>query len=413
MNIIIIGGGASGVLTAIEASKNKNNNIILIDKNDKLMKKLLITGNGSCNFTNDSFFSFEHETNLIYNNTFFRKLYKSFNNQKLIEYFKTLGILPTYREHYGQKYYYPYDRKASSIYYNLYDNLIKDNIDIHLKEEVNDIKIINDKYEVITDKNKYVSDILVISTGGKSYKNTGSDGKMYEILKDMGIKVVDPIPSLTPLRFDDKKLSLLKGIRVEAEVTGVVDNNEIFKDFGEVQFNEDSISGIPILNASMRLGRLIDANKNVKIYLDLLPDIDGTQFIHEREKLVNHKRALDFMCGVIDSKIYDYILYKLDIKYNDKQKVSDMKHEDMHKIIDIVKNFDIDISGLGSFDISQTTSGGVDIENIDDMTYQHKIYKNLYFTGEVIDVDGICGGYNLTFAFASGINVGRLLAKES
>lgn len=411
MDILIIGGGVSGVLAAIEASKNKSNNVIIIEKNNKLMKKLLITGNGSCNFTNDSFFGFEHETNLIYNNTFFRNIYKKFDNKKLIEYLKNIGILSTYKEHFGQKYYYPYDRKATSIYYNLYDKLVDNNVDLHLEEEVNDIKIINNKYIITTDKSKYNIDKLVVTAGGSSYPNTGSDGKIFDILKDIGIKIIDPIPSLTPLIFKDDKLSILKGIRLEAEVKGYVDNKNLFSDYGEIQFNDNNISGIPILNASMKLARSIKNKNNVYISIDMLPDIDGSEFIHERVKLVSHKFAKDLMCGIIDNKIYEYILDKLNIKFNNNIKVSDINHEDLHKIVDMMKDFRIEIIDLCDFNKSQVTKGGVAVDNIDDTNYESKLYKNLYFAGEVIDVDGICGGYNLTFAMISGINVGINLAK--
>lgn len=409
MNIYIIGGGASGVACAIEASKNPNNEITIIEKNDKLMKKLSITGNGSCNFTNDSFFSFEHETNLIYNNTFFRKIYKNFNQNKLLAYIKDLGIDYIYKEHYGSKYYYPFDKSARNLCFNLYDILISRKVNIIYNEEVIDIKIINNQYIITTNKNEYKAEKLVVSTGGASYPKTGSDGKMFNILKDIGINIIEPIPSLTPLIFNDKKLSSLKGIRLEAEIRVEVDNKECFRDYGEIQFNENSVSGIPILNASSKIARLIKNKNSIKLIIDMLPDIEDISYLTARQNQIKYKKAKDFMCGIVDSKIFNYIIDKNNIKFNNDRLVSDIYIKELSAIFNSLKNFEINIIDLAGFDIAQTTKGGVDIKSINDLTYESQQYKNLYFTGEVIDVDGICGGYNLSFAFISGINVGKML----
>ncbi|MCQ2609519.1 MAG: aminoacetone oxidase family FAD-binding enzyme, partial [Lachnospiraceae bacterium] len=280
-DVYIIGGGASGVLCAIEASKKYH--VHIIEKNDKLMKKLLITGNGSCNFSNKALKD-KYKYKDRYNNDFILDVYDRFSYDDLLRYLSDIGIYHMSKTRYDETYIYPYDYNSKSVYYNLMDMLKVYDVDIIYNQEVKDIKKDTDGYTIITTDKKYNASIVVISTGGKSYQKTGSDGKMLDILKDMGLHIIEPIPSLCPLYHNDSTLKDLKGIRTECDVSVKVDGSIRYKEYGEVQFNESSLSGIPILNASCRVGRNIYNHDKVSISIDFIKDICDASFFKKRQK---------------------------------------------------------------------------------------------------------------------------------
>ena len=387
MNIGIIGGGASGMILA---SKLKNKNVTLIERNNKLGKKLLLTGNGKCNYTNLNF----NDLIKIYNNDFAGNLYKKYDNHSFIEYFKELGIIPKVETHKGNDYIYPNSNKSTSVYYCLLDRIMNNGVKAIYDSQVTDIVYSNNKFKVIINGNKELEfDKIVLATGGKSYKNTGSDGSGHKLAKKLGHKVIDLLPGLTALKFiiDEKNSYKFEGkCRVNANISyqSTIDNCK-YEEFGEIQFSDDSISGIPILNLSNKVVRDLAKKSPIKMSVDfsdcLLNDIDN-------------RKTLDFLCGYLPDEVNDVLLKVSGINNKSLERLND---SDFEKLAKSIVSFTLYINQLPSFDNAQITLGGIDVNEINLNTLESKIVKGLYFIGEIIDIEGICGGYNLQLAYST------------
>lgn len=429
MDITIIGAGASGVMCAIEASKNKNNNITIIESNQKILKKLLITGNGKCNFTNLNFNQniSKEDFKKYYNNDFYYDGFKQFSNIDLIDYYKNLGLATCVFEKYDNKYVYPLTKNSRTLYYLLLDSLQKDNIKIILEDKFLSFKKIDNKFHIKTNKNNYISDVLVISTGGKAYYDNDNIDYVYKSLIDNNISINTIYPSLCPLKIDNTLFGKNSKFRFDSNITLYINDEKINSEYGEIQISNDLISGLPILNISSKaISSLIKKSKTY-ISINFLysifntkyqsnnknKDIDTCMMIKElsdffyKHKLYNKnitiKQLLSYM---LDTQIVNSILT---ISKTNDLTLSNITEESINKIINLLIDFKIDILGYTDFKSAQVTQGGVDTSEINSMTYESNKIENLYFTGELIDVNGICGGYNLQFAFGSGYIVGKQL----
>lgn len=431
MDIVIIGAGASGIICAIEASKNKNNNITIIESNNKILKKVLISGNGKCNFTNLNFQNkneiTKEEIKKYYNNDFFYKTFKQFSNIDLINYFNEMGMLESVFEKYNQKYIYPLTKNSKTIYYLLLDQLNKENINIRINEEVISFTNNNNKFYISTTKNKYTSDVLVISTGGLSYYNRNANNDLYKSIKNNNINFKNQLPALTPLIFNKKLFKNETKIRFEANVSLLIDDTNILSEYGEIQINNNSISGIPILNLSSIAVKELFNNRKVYLSINFL-----YYYIKQKYKNDNANLSFDNYCK---NYLYDYFCYEINnnrnltikqllsyildtnlvdillnnIKLDNNAKISHLNRTHINNLIKVLLNFKIEIIDYEKYNKAQLTQGGVDINELNNNTLEHKNIKNLYFTGEIIDVDGKCGGYNLQFAFSTGFVVGKEL----
>ena len=408
--IIIIGGGASGMLAAIEASKNKNNEVLIIERNNKLGKKLLLTGNGKCNYTNLNFDI--DKISYYYNNDFYKTAFQIFDNNSLIEYFKNMGIEPRIFERDGIKYVYPLTNKSKDVYYTMYNFILNSNIDIIYNEKVIDIKNESDNYNIITDKDEYLADKVIIATGGKSYSRTGSDGMMFDVLKNMGYKIIKPTPALCGLVSDDKLFKSLESFRCFVKAHLYIDDQIVNCEYGEVQFNNYGLSGIPIMNLSRFASRALVENKKVKFGLDFLVDVLDTKdlsgvnlYFTKRREILSDSKVSEFLSGLIDYRLSNYI-YEI-LKIDKNKYIKDITDDELDKFTKILTNMNIDITDTRDFYEAQITSGGIDVSQVNPESSESKLHKNLFFTGEVLDVDGICGGYNLQFAFGSAYIVGH------
>lgn len=415
MNIGIVGGGASGMFLAALLNKTKDTNVTLIERNSKLGKKLLLTGNGKCNFTNDSFDSDEDN---FYNNEFAYNIYKSHDKDEFLSFMRDIGIEPKIEIHKGYKYYYPNSNKSTSVYYALLDKIDVNGIEIFYDTFVKDIKINGGKFDLILNNGQLISDKVIIATGGNTYKNTGSDGNIYKILEKLGHRIIKPLPALCGFTYEDKELLSLKGVRVDAKVYAKVcslNKNDIEKEFiecGEVQFTQNGISGIPIMNLSRLVNRYIDDGRNVYLSIDLSPAtkkndlLSFTEYLNNRKEKIYYKKARDFLCGFIPDEIAEIIIKRCGII--DKL-VSNLNTSDIVKIAKEILDFRIENVKMPSIDNAQITIGGVDLSDVDDKSLESKLIKNMYFIGEVLDVDGKCGGYNLQFAYSSAATVSKQL----
>lgn len=404
MNIGIIGGGASGMLLA---SMIKNHKVSLFEKNSKLGKKLLLTGNGKCNFTNKNF----NNINEIYNSNFAINIYKKFDNNSFIEYLFSIGVETEVNIHKGIEFCYPKTNKSISVYYALFDKIINNNVSIKLNTKVKDIVKNNKKFLVYTDSDKFEFDIVVISTGGMSYSSTGSTGDGYNIAKNLGHNIIKPLPALCGYRISKINLGNNKGVRINTKVSAInCDNKEVIAtEYGEVQFSDDSISGYPIMNLSRIINRKINYGNNINLILDLtygINNFNDSQYLINRRKKLFYRKKKDFLSGIIDDNISNYIFKILGINNLD-MKVSEFSDNELNVIYEKIHNFEIKPNNNIGFDNAQLTIGGIDTNEIDNNTLESKIVNGLYFTGEIIDVDGKCGGYNLQFCYSSAALVNK------
>ena len=415
MKVGIIGGGASAMILA---SKLENFDVTILERNNKLGKKLLLTGNGKCNYTNLDF----NDLKCKYNNDFAIKAYNKYNNLSFIDYFKELGIVPKVEIHKGVHYVYPNSNKSTSVYYCLFDKIVNNKIEILYNKLVSDVRFDGKVFNIIcANKEKFKFDKIVLATGGASYPKTGSDGIGYEIAKKLGHRIIDLVPGLTSLEysFDIKNFSLSGKCRVNATVV-YNDNNDIFIESGELQFNEDTISGIPILNFSSKIGRKLAQNKSVEFSIDFSNVLVGEtnssnklekvkSFLFERKNNTGYRDIKDFLCGYLPDEINELIFKKA--KLNCKN-ISDMTERDIDILADLITNMKIKAIYSNNFDNAQVTLGGVDVTQVNNETLESKLIKGLYFTGEILDIDGCCGGYNLQMAYSTASLVADALKEK-
>ncbi len=397
MDIIIIGAGASGIVTAINA-KNKNNRVILLEKNDRIGKKLLATGNGRCNYTNMNLSEKNYSSP-----DFVKKTLEDFSNEDLINYFRILGLESTLD---GNR-VYPISLKANSVLNILIYWLEKKGIEVKTKSQVKEIKKTKKGYEVITNEETLRADIVVAAFGGKAMPASGSDGLSFEILKKMGIRVTNIKPALTQLKLDSKYLKHLSGTKVIGRARLLRDEKVIDEREGEILFTNYGISGPPILDMS------VNTKEGDVIEVPLINNLkkDSLDMIYNRYYMFPDFSLEEFLMGLVDKKFIHYIVDSLDMDKNTAMNMISMG--DFEKIIGLLLKSRFKVTGNTGFKNAQVTRGGVSLDEVSPENYEAKKYKDLYIIGEALDIDGDCGGYNLHFAFGCGYRLGKILREKN
>lgn len=385
------------MVAAINA-KNENNNVILIEKNDRVGKKLLATGNGRCNYTN---------LNLSENNysspSFVKKTLEEFSNHDLINYFSLLGLESTTD---GNR-VYPITLKANSVLNTLMYWLDKKGIDIRSNTEVKEIKKNKNGFDVITSHDKIEADIVIAAFGGKSMPASGSDGKSFEILKKLGLKITELKPALTQVKLESKYLKHLSGTKVIGKAKLFKGNKEIDERNGEILFTNYGISGPPILDLSVN----ISEGNFIEVPLINNVDENTVDKLYSRYYMLEDFSLEEYLMGIVDKKFIHYIIDYLNL---DKKIAMNMiSMPDFQKIIEILLKSKFKVIGTTGFKNSQVTRGGVDLSEVNNYDYSSKKFENLYIIGEALNIDGDCGGYNLHFAFASGYRLGKMLSENN
>ena len=358
MKIGIIGGGASGTFAAIRIKElNPSFDVTIIERNDKLMKKVAVTGNGRCNYANLG--SLEGK----YNNPFANQIINNLKPTELVDLFEGYGIHPTKIDNLV----FPISLSAQTVILMLNKRLEELDINICLNEKVLDYQVNNDQCILKTDKQTHVFDKLVFSCGGKAYPQMGTDGSLFDVLKQHGYQIEALSPSLSPIKVKEnvKKIS---GQRVKCLVSLLYKDKLYYAEEGEVLFKDDGLSGIVMLNMSQKINELAD-KKAVKIVLDLVPN-----------NKVRPNQYLEFVHPKVASYLTDNNL-------------------SINQLVFTFKNF-------YDFNIAEVSHGGVSLKDITS-GLQSKKENKVFFTGEVLDIDGMCGGYNLMFAFASAETVAK------
>lgn len=392
MKVIVIGGGASGIVSSIFA-KRDNNEVIVLEKNNKCLKKLLITGNGKCNYFNDDF-SVQHyySDNVGY----LSDLICVENKKKVLDFMSGIGVVPRIKN----GYYYPNSNQS----YSVHNSLLKE-ASLRGVQIVCDCKVLNivkksNSFIISTTNGDYVCDKVVISTGGKSYPKTGSEGDGYLFGSKLGHNVVTVLPSLVGLVSNDKYIKSLSGIRCDASVSL---NSKI--EIGEVQFTDYGLSGICIFNLSNIASRLGNCSIKINFLYNFVSNFSSfCEFFDSVNSQVLNRSICELLEGYLNYNIVNVILKKCGISSD----VSWDSLGDKKKVLyDNLVSFNVSIVGTRGFDTAQVSLGGISLSDIDVSSFESKIVPGLYFTGEVMDVTGDCGGYNLGFAFLSGMIAGE------
>lgn len=392
--VAVVGGGFSGLICSLILNEKFGGEVVLLERNDRLCKKIASTGNGRGNITNSAMSEkFYHgDKELI------KEGLSRYSNNDLIDFFNKLGLIFT--EENGR--IYPSSMQASSIGDVLRLKADSENLDVKLSYKVTVVSREKQGYMI---NNEIFCEKIVICVGGKSMKNFGTDGNMIPLLESLGEKFTSLSPSLVQLKTDTQYIKGLRGIKQVARAT-LFDGDKKIVDFtGDVLFTDYGVSGDSIF----RLSAYLEGVKNSLLHLEFLPEITSkklTEFLQEKSK-ISYVKNSDLTTGVINNRLGTAILKKVNLKGEDK---ADFKSA--RKISDAVKNFRLKIVGTLGYDYSQVTHGGVDGNSLNKKTFQSLTNKNLYYAGEVLNVDGDCGGYNLQWAYTSARVVAEAILND-
>ncbi|MDP3387156.1 MAG: aminoacetone oxidase family FAD-binding enzyme [Eubacteriales bacterium] len=397
----VLGGGASGMTAAVVASRN-GADVTILERLDRVGKKLLATGNGRCNYTNDII-----DINRYYssNKVLLEKCLSNISSKSTVGFFRELGIEP-FCDETGKV--FPYSLQASSILEVLRDEYLRYGAKEICNQRVLAIAPVHGAYMVQTDLETHEFDRIIVAMGGKAYEKLGSDGSGFDLMAGLGYELSEIYPALVKLKSDFVHLRSLKGLKVNASVTLHVDGNIIAKDFGEVLFADYGISGPPVLQLSGLAVKEINGGKNVKISLDMFPEVSSnTMFERLSDRFVNlkHKSLKDSLVGLINKRMIIPLLKEAGID-DFLQKPTKLNRRQIYAVIKELKGLQLNIIGFHSWTDAQVTAGGVLLTGINPQTMESYHHENLYVIGEILDVYGDCGGFNLHWAWNTGIKAG-------
>lgn len=403
-NVAVIGGGAAGLACAVACAqkdeKNKKRKIIILEKEQRVGKKLLATGNGRCNLTN------LNASPENYHGSFqkgIEHLLKEIPPREVLRFFEEIGLFWTYDEE-GRV--YPYSNQASSVLDVLRLALERLGVEEKCGCAVKSVSKRGNKFLIDCGELLVTAERVVVCAGGKASEKLGSDGSGLKLLKEMGHTITPLYPSLVPVSVKNPYMKSLKGIRCNGEVSLADEKGKLIKkERGEIQFGEKALSGICMFNLSSYVGEI----KKPRIYINLFPEYDFNtlaDLLFKRRKMLSENTLEDFFTGMLHKRIGFVILKDILLK-SLSDKAETLTKGDIKKLAEILTRWEFDCSVNMNFSSAQVTKGGVSGKEIDPFTMESKRVKGLYICGEAADVDGECGGYNLQFAFSSGILAGR------
>lgn len=396
----IIGAGASGMMAAISA-KNHGAEVILIEHKDRVGKKILSTGNGRCNFTN-----IDQSPKYYRSDTpeFPISVLSQFSVPDTISFFLKLGVYSKNRN----GYLYPNSDQASSVLDVLRFEIDRLGIRVYTDTNVTDIQKTKKGFQIHTHQKTYSCDSLILATGSKAAPVTGSDGSGYNLAKSFGHSLAPVLPALVQLKCKESFYKNLAGIRTQAKVILCINEEPIAEDIGELQLTKLGISGIPVFQISRFAARGLYEKQNVTAELDFMPDFDDdalTSFLNTRIQSKPDKTLDTFFIGLFPAKLANTWISLSKISRD--KKVSNLSENEKLVLLNLIKHFHTEIIDTNGFESAQVCAGGVRGNELDADTLESKLVDHLYFCGEIIDVDGICGGYNLQWAWSSGYVAGR------
>lgn len=398
MKIGVIGGGPAGIIAAGFAG-SRNKNVVLIERNDKLGKKLLITGNGRCNVTNSSPIKdfFEH---VITNSSFLYSSFYSFSNYDIMNLLEKYGVKLKVE---GENRVFPVSNKSSDVIKALNRFLEDNNVHVMLNTRIIDVNYKDNKFILTSDNGKtLIFDKLIIATGGKSYPATGSTGDGYDFAKKLGHTIIPLKPSLVPIEIEEKWIKSVQGLSLKKVILSVwIKEKKIDEKFGDMIFTHYGISGPIVLSMSNVINKYL--NNKIVLKVDIKPTLSAEK-LDERilldfnaEKNKQIKNGLD---KLLPKKLIPIVIQLSGIE--ETKPINQIKKEERWKMIDIIKGLPLTFKKFRPIEEAMITSGGVSTKEINPSTMESKIIPGLYFCGEIIDVDALTGGYNLQIAYSTG-----------
>lgn len=405
MRVGIIGAGASGVFAALILKQNYIDTTV-IERNANALKKIYATGNGRCNFTNRnvSYKNYHGE-----NPKFTISAIKKFDNYDVIEFFNDMGIPEVELEN-GK--IFPKSLQASSIVKQMMCLANHLEVEFIFDSFVDDVRIDGDVFEVKSNDSIYKFDYLVVACGSKAYKKSGSDGNGYILMEKLGHNIVKTHPGIVQLRLNGDSFKKMSGTKFKANAKLVVDEKEVFEFYHDVLFTDYGISGPTILQLSGEAIRAKNKGLDVKIRIDTV-DLDENKLYEHLIYIISlnyYKKINELFVGLINDNLIEEVLNQANIEYDIN--VCELSKEEIYKLAHTLKNLEFSVSGYKDEDSGQITCGGVDTDEINPSTMESKKIKNLYIIGEIMDVDGDCGGYNLQWAFSSAYSCAMSIIKK-
>lgn len=410
-DLIIVGGGASGLVAAITA-KDFGIDVAIVEGTDRVGKKILTTGNGRCNISNNCIkppFINYHSSNSDFQFTALDKL--SLEDTK--NFFLSLGLpivaLPTGK-------LYPQSLQASSVVDILKMAIEDRNIPLYTNCKIKDIHK-GKKFKLSTTNEEYklfTANKVILACGGKTAPKTGSDGSGYNIAKSFGHSITSLVPGIVQLKLDYPHLKALSGVKFDGYVTLLINDEVVKKDFGEILFTDYGISGPPILQISALASQSTFVKKQTEVVVDLLPSYSKDEledFLECHFAVLSHRPIINALVGVIHKKIIPVLLKECGIT-NLQMPCYELSWKEKMKLVNTLKSWKFTCTGTNDFNQAQVTVGGVNTKDINCNTLESKLVPNLYFCGEILDVHGDCGGFNLQWAWSSGYTVATSIAEN-
>ena len=406
-SLIIIGGGAAGLTSALIA-KDFGIDVAIIEGTDRIGKKILTTGNGRCNISNENINNNRYHSENPY---FFQHTLDSFTVKDTIDFFAYLGI-PLVTLDGGKM--FPMSLQASSVLDILRFALEEKNIPVYINTKAKEIVKQKNGFKIYsTDDATYECEKLIIATGGKSAPKTGSDGSGYTLAKQLGHSVISQVPALVQLKLNYNRLKALSGVKFDGYAEILINDKCVQKEFGEILFTDYGISGPPILQLSRTASYGLSNNSKVSLRIDMLPTIDPEnlkEFLENHWSVFTSRSVHDSFIGIINKKMIPVILKEAKIE-NVHKPCYDLNWKEKNAIYALLKQWEFEVSGNNSFANAQVTAGGINTKEVNAKTLESNIVPNLFFAGEILDVDGDCGGFNLQWAWSSGAIAGKSASK--
>ena len=434
--IIIIGGGASGLVAAICGAR-EGAGVTIVEHMDRVGKKILSTGNGRCNMTN---LDMRPECYRCGQPAFPMKVLEGFTVEQTLEFFRELGIETRSRG----GYIYPASDQASAVLDVLRREVERLGVVVLTGCEVREVSAVDGfrpdgaekrkagdcrpggvgknggegcgptapHFVVKTSQGDLTADAVILAAGSKAAPNTGSDGSGYELAKGLGHKVIRPLPALVQLRCQGRHYKQLAGIRTEAHLSLYADGSLLAEDTGELQLTDYGLSGIPTFQISRFAARALDAGQKVTVRVDFLPswpEHEAFERLRERAARLGYKTAEEMMVGLLNRKLAAVLLQAAGI--DPAQPAGGLRNKQLSRLLEQLKSYQALVMSVNPFANAQVCCGGVDTRQVDPATMESRCRPGLYLAGEILDVDGICGGYNLQFAWSSGAVAGRNAAR--
>ena len=399
-DILVIGGGAAGLVAAITAAR-AGCSVLILEHKDRVGKKILSTGNGKCNYTNAlqgiSYYRGDDPA-------FVLPVFEQFGLEETVAFFEEIGVYPKIKN----GYYYPASEQAASVLEVLRMEADHQNVSILTEQEITGLSQTKKGFRIEAGGDAFFAKKVIFATGLLAAPKTGSDGSAFPYIESFGHHFTDIVPALVALKGKQSFFKALAGIRAEILIKLYIDGQQITAEHGELQLTDYGISGIPVFQVSRYATKALKKKQNVHALIDFLPNLsfdEAKDLLQRRFGIYAYqKTASECMIGLFNKKLADVLLKEAGIDLHVPAK--NVSEKQLKRLLEQIKTFRVDITGSNSFEQAQVCAGGVDTREINNQTLESRLVSGIYFAGELIDIDGICGGYNLQWAWSSGYVAG-------